>query len=121
MQLCMTVFIWAYLSSMKYNWIAFLFSVVITSTLSAQPTSSKGKWSFRSYGPGIIKATWQPEGYSTNENISDAVIAKPAEEKAVVKKNGDTIFFGSNKNATLIATHQTDEYQGLNFYCMMRR
>src|SRR3954463_7524227 len=40
--------------------------------------TSAGSWSFQLYGNNIIKTTFQPEGYSNNEQVSDAVIKKPS-------------------------------------------
>ncbi|HSB91605.1 MAG TPA: TIM-barrel domain-containing protein [Flavitalea sp.] len=40
-------------------------------------TSKEGVYTFQSYGPAIVKTTFRPAGYTTFEQVSDAVIAKP--------------------------------------------
>ena len=48
----------------------------------AQPNSTDtftpGTWIFREYNSNIVQVTFRPDGYTHNENISDAVILKPA-------------------------------------------
>jgi oligosaccharide 4-alpha-D-glucosyltransferase len=94
---------------------------------------ANGTCTLQQYAPNIVKLTYQPKGYTTNENISDAVIAKPlntiikqwVDDKAaaraiqwkdfMVQVQGDTISFGPNKIVTLTQSHQTNEFRGFQF------
>lgn len=92
-----------------------LFNVVGYS-LSAQPKTirvANGKWTLIQYPSGIIKVIFQPLNYSTTENISDAVIAKPVSTSInSFKANGDTIQIASVK---IIAMPYTNGYRGFQF------
>lgn len=51
-----------------------------------------GKWFFQLYGNNIIKTTFNPEGYTNNEQVSDAVIKKPSYiSKITLKENRTAI------------------------------
>ncbi len=101
---------------MTRNLLAFLLFCLIDVSVFAQPKIVKvanGRWTFSQYTSGIVKASFQPINYTTNENISDAVIAKPlASAVTNLKISGDTISIG---NAIIVATHQTNEYRGFRF------
>jgi oligosaccharide 4-alpha-D-glucosyltransferase len=89
----------------------------IRNIISAQPTSlitQAGKWTFQQYNNIIIKLTFQPVGYSTNENISDAVILKPlpSQKPSAIRIKGDSIFVG---NACLIKYQNNNVYKGFQF------
>jgi len=67
------------------------------------------------YGENIFKLTYQPKNYTTNENITDAVVLKEVKSigiHSVLKVNGDTIRIG---NASIISTFQSNEYRGFRF------
>jgi oligosaccharide 4-alpha-D-glucosyltransferase len=99
----------------KKTFVSFLFVILGFLCYSQTKTVqlSTGKWTFQQYTTHIIKVTYQPKGYSTNENISDAVILKSTVlNPTLVKINGDTITIG---NARLVGTHQTNEYRGFRF------
>ena len=101
---------------MKKKWRLVLACISIITFSFSQPKTivvKDGKWTFQLYATNIIKATYQPKGYLTNENISDAVILKPKASATIAAHvNGDTIFIGGVK---LMATHPTGEYRGFNF------
>jgi len=73
-----------------------------------------GTLRYRQYAPNIIKLTFEPAGYPTNEKITDAVILQPSATNAapMIKIKGDTISIG---NAVLTGTHQTNGYRGFDF------
>lgn len=51
-----------------------------------------GNWFFQLYGHNIIKTTFNPEGYTNNEQVSDAVIKKPScTNKITLKENRTAI------------------------------
>ena len=92
-----------------------------------------GSWTLQQYAANIIKATYLPKKYTTNENISDAVIKKPLttvikqwhDRKSpnrsiqwrdfVVEVEGETIAFGNKKQVKITATHSTNEFKGFQF------
>lgn len=56
----------------------------------------QGKWSFQLFGNHIIKTTFQPNGYHTGEQISNAVIKRPSFGTDVsVKDKEQLIDFGN--------------------------
>jgi len=99
------------------KWIGSCFFLCITLFSKAQPQNiqlAKGKWTIQQYSTHIIKLTFQPKGYTTNENISDAVILKPTNNthQPAFKRKGDTLFIG---NAKLVQTCQAEQYRGFRF------
>jgi oligosaccharide 4-alpha-D-glucosyltransferase len=63
---------------MKYKLLLLLsLCIFITIGFSQFTDSTKGNFQFSQYGSNIIKITYQPSGYTHNENVSDAVIGKP--------------------------------------------
>lgn len=68
-----------------------LFSVA---TGKAVHRTDAGKWSFQLFGDNIIKTTFQPIGYTTNEQVSNAVIGKPTHGKKLgVHNSGMAVDF----------------------------
>lgn len=77
----------------KFTWIIFLVSLhlraqqVDVNSITKDPfngpaaefiyKTKDGVFSFQSYGTGIVKTSFRPMGYTRNEQVSDAVIAKP--------------------------------------------
>jgi oligosaccharide 4-alpha-D-glucosyltransferase len=56
--------------------------------------TAAGKWSFQLYGSNIIKTTFHPEGYTNNEQLSNAVIKRPSyTNKITLKEDKQTIEF----------------------------
>ena len=92
-----------------------------------------GKWTFQLYGNNIIKSTFHPEGYSYNEQISDAVIKKPsyaskitlsADRTSVNLDNAATIALRDNsylyqfkgKDESVTASYfETNGFRGFQF------
>ncbi len=69
---------------MKLDAIIFIsFLFLIDNNVEAQKPvlhkTADGTWKVWSFGKGIMKTTFHPEGYLNNEQISNAVIAKPSE------------------------------------------
>lgn len=121
--------------------IGFLFAFVIaqaqTKTSSTVGrvsfTTKNGNWILHQYAPNIVKATFKPKGYTTNEHISDAVIAKPLDTEVkqwidkqgrgrsvqwkdfMIEVEGDKISFGPHKPVTLTATFQANGFRGFQF------
>ena len=115
------------------SYIAFSQTGVKPTTGTAFVMKNGGTWSFQEYAPNIFKVVFQPKGYATNENISDAVIEKPKAaswkqifvtkdssckiewENFSVYFKGDTIFLGKDKRAELVSSFQRDGYHGFQF------
>jgi oligosaccharide 4-alpha-D-glucosyltransferase len=87
---------------------------------------AKGKWSFVQYATNILKVTYQPEGYTRNENISDAVLLKPVQWKTAlttavllkqmnIAQKGDTLLLGEQKQCALIGAMDSADYRGFRF------
>ncbi len=56
-----------------------LVSIFCLSVKAQQSLAYQGnRWTVTSYGSDVVKLTLHPDGYKTNENITDAVISKPA-------------------------------------------
>ncbi len=68
---------------MKINF-HFLLALLFYGCTFAQPNATEtftpGTWIFREYNSDIVQVTFRPDDYTHNENISDAVILKPAFE-----------------------------------------
>ena len=90
------------------------------------------KFTITPYGRNIIKITVQPNGYKTNEAISDAVIAKPVKSSVKITSakdadylisvgtvnivsRGDTFFFGHRRNAFLAQSTTNGMFKGFQF------
>ncbi len=95
--------------------------------------SANGNWQLEQFAPNIVKATFTPTGYNTNENISDAVVLKQLNTLAkqwqdgespnrsiqwkdfVIEVNGDAISFGPKKAVQLTKPLIGNEYKGFQF------
>lgn len=90
------------------------------------------KFTLTPYGRSVVKITMQPDGYKTNEAISDAVMAKPAKSPVKITSaanadyiisigtinltaSGDTFFWGNKGNAFLAETMTNGEFKGFRF------
>jgi oligosaccharide 4-alpha-D-glucosyltransferase len=113
----------------------FVFSqnVPHTNTGTAFVMKSNGTWSFQQYAPNVFKVVFQPKDYTTNENVSGAVIEKPQAtswKQILVTKdssrkiewknfsvyiNGDTVYLGNDKRAAMIGYQQNDHFRGFKF------
>lgn len=95
--------------------------------------TSQGNWKLEQYSSNIIKATFTPTEYSTNENISDAVILKPLNSMVkqwfdatspnrsiqwkdfMVEVEKESISFGPKKKVTILNTVNSAEFKGFQF------
>lgn len=94
--------------------------------------TAKGTWTFTAYTTDIIETSFVPKGYSTGENVSDAVIANPditavwqvqsdanktvlQWKKVVINISDDSIYFGSNRQIVLAGYNESGEYRGFKF------
>lgn len=69
-----------------------------------------GKWTFQLFGENIIKTTFQPDGYTNNEQVSDAVILKPSPGKKITLKEGEEMVeFGTM--ASVLFKNEKYSYQ----------
>ncbi len=90
------------------------------------------KFTFIPYTRNVVKVIVQPAGYTKNELVSDAVIAKPVKTAVKVKSapdadytiawdamqiavKSDTIFFGGKRNALLTNLVSNGDYRGFKF------
>lgn len=55
--------------------------IVLSGNAQQNIKNANGQWSFTQYSKGILKCTFQPNGYHKNEAIYNAVILKPAQNK----------------------------------------
>lgn len=94
----------------------------------------EGSWSFELYGSNIIKTTFHPYGYTTNEQISNAVIKKPSTRekisvntrkqlidfggivKVLMKESKYSFQFGSEEKNVLAEYFSEHEYRGFRFH-----
>lgn len=75
--------------------------------------TAAGKWFFQLYGNNIIKTTFTPEGYSNNEQVSDAVIKKPSyKNKITLNKNRSSIDFENAGSITLKDNNYLYQFKG---------
>ncbi|MBC7887654.1 MAG: DUF5110 domain-containing protein [Ferruginibacter sp.] len=121
---------------MKFRLLFSIFFILAFLTTTGQTEKIKtagGEFTFQQYAKNIIKLTYQPKGYLTNENVSDAVILKPLLvksrkkifeppfEQSVFFNNyridfeRGKIYFGSGKKIVLDNVFQKDEWNGFRF------
>ncbi|MEP7142420.1 MAG: hypothetical protein ABI707_06105 [Ferruginibacter sp.] len=121
---------------MKFRLLFSLFFLLIFFIATGQKEKIKtatGEFTFQQYADNIIKLTWQPNGYLTSENRTDAVIIKPLQRKSYEKifeppfeesvffKNSRIDFnkgkidFSSRESIVLENGFQKDEFNGFRF------
>jgi oligosaccharide 4-alpha-D-glucosyltransferase len=101
---------------MRY-FISILLIYLLHNCLYAQSTNTAlaGKWQFINYSPNIIKATFTPAGYTTNENITDAVIATPiGSNKIPVINKANNINIGVSPQINIQPTIELEGYKGFS-------
>ena len=103
---------------MNRSLLLFIVLLISSPSFSQQPTvikTEKGSYSFLSLRSDIIKVTFNPTGYTKNENISDAVILKQTVTpiKCPVQQKGNAIVV-ANK-VTMIGTHNSSGFRGFYF------
>lgn len=104
-----------------------------TSTGKAIFSTGQGNWVLQQFAPNIIKATFTPAQYKTNENISDAVILKPLNSMVkqwydnkslnrsiqwkdfMVEVENEKISFGPKKKVTIQTALVNNEFKGFQF------
>lgn len=97
------------------------FLINISSFAQTNAQDTNGKWGFTKYADNIVKITYRPTGYTTNENISDAVILKPVRIlkqrgfMQFIAENGDVVKIGKGTSFELISTFTKDNYNGFQF------
>ncbi len=93
-------------------------SFFITTIAFAQNKKLKathGEWTAISYSSNIIKLVFIPTGYKTNENITNAVIAKPLQKTSMpVRLEGNTLIAGKNKAIRIRPAAGKDGYNGFD-------
>lgn len=73
------------------------------------------EWSSTQYGKNIIKIVYQPKGYLTNENISDAVILKPSKHSNIpASVRGDMLTIGDKTKVSLVYTTTANDFRGFS-------
>ncbi len=94
---------------------------------------AEGTWSFKEYAPNVFKVVFQPKGYRTNENVSNAVIERPERtswreilvtgdsSRRIVWKgfsvyvHGDTIYLGNDRRAAMTGYEEGGGMRGFKF------
>lgn len=101
---------------MKYIISLFLFFLISFSVAFSQEKKVKsltGEFSFQQYAPNVIKLTYKPNGYTSNENVSDAVMVKPILQNTLpVQVRGEVATIGKDKKIIVTAVQEADGYRG---------
>ena len=99
---------------MKGKILLLLLSVCTVISVHAQPkkiTVKTGVWTYTEYTPNIIKLSFLPKGYITNENISNAVNIKAlAGHHIIVTANNSSVTVAGK----VIHIFQQNEYRGFS-------
>jgi oligosaccharide 4-alpha-D-glucosyltransferase len=75
--------------------------------------TSEGKWIFQLFGKNIIKTTFQPNGYTRNEQPSNAVILKPyTGKKTILNAEEQAIEFGNVARVLLKGQKHSYDFGG---------
>jgi oligosaccharide 4-alpha-D-glucosyltransferase len=93
-------------------------------TVAAQKTTTAASKTYRHangaytvsfYADSMVKITYQPKGYTTGEQVSDAVIGKPLSRPTSlpVRVSKDSVFIG--RSVVLTGVVDTAGYKGLTF------
>lgn len=76
--------------------------------------TTAGKWTFQLYDANITKTTFHPHGYSSNEQVSNAVIKKPLFSSKVQSNAGtNTIHFENSGNISIKEKECVYKLQGV--------
>ena len=85
-------------------------------------SSAKGVWKHALFAGGIIKTSFQPNGYTKNEQVSNAVIAKPLllkgaspVEEVLAGKDGSPRYLLAGKEITAAAYFDNNAFKGFRF------
>jgi oligosaccharide 4-alpha-D-glucosyltransferase len=93
-----------------------LFTAAAASAQNKKFKTPGGEWIIIPYASNIVKLVFQPKNYTTNENITNAVIAKPQQHNAIVKiaQSGNTVILERGKSLAITADTFTGGYKGFN-------
>lgn len=77
-------------------------------------TVPEGQWTLQQWAPNIIKASFQPKGYTKNEAITGAVLGKALTsiDPSLITQNGNQILIGKNKEVALAYYQDQANNQG---------
>ncbi|MBS1656327.1 MAG: glycosyl hydrolase, partial [Bacteroidetes bacterium] len=92
-----------------------LFSFVLLALIS-QGQSPAGKYKISYYASNIVKISFQPDGYTHNENITDAVVLKPMLKPTVAfaKESSTGVAVSTTKGVVAITATGTDGKYGFD-------
>lgn len=76
--------------------------------------TTNGEWHFEQYADNIVKASFQPIGYTANEKITNAVVSKASQaiDPALFSFSDDKVYFGKDKKIVLSVLPETQGYRG---------
>jgi oligosaccharide 4-alpha-D-glucosyltransferase len=98
---------------MKARYCLLLLLTAVYAAALAQPKTIKtqlGNWQLTQYAANIIKVNFKPDAYTTAENVSDAVIAKPQLQITIpYTAEGNVVFIGDNKKIAITAPEKNND------------
>ncbi|UAY52789.1 TIM-barrel domain-containing protein [Ferruginibacter albus] len=95
---------------------AFILLFTTVFSQSKKITVNSGTWTLTQYASNIIKVSFLPKGYITNENISDAVIKKPQAAITIpYKVQRDGAFVGNEYFIKIAAPEKDNEFYSFAF------
>ncbi len=96
--------------------LVFFLSIFTAFSQAKKIKSVSGEFTFQQYAANVIKLTFRPNNYATNENVSDAVMASPAHQNTIpVQVHGDVAIIGKDKKITVTPAQAADGYRGFRF------
>jgi len=101
---------------LKFNLTVIFWSFFLMAFAQPEKVAVKdGTWTFTQYASNIIKISFKPNGYITNENVSDAVIKKPVQRISIpVIAEGDIVYVGDHKKIKISAPAKKDEFNSFD-------
>ena len=103
----------------KYKASLALFFILIISTGFSQVKkirSTNGEFTLLQFAENVIKITYKPNGYTRDENVSDAVIEKPLKQFTTpVKLSGNVLKVGKEKMISFTSGKNAEGYNGFRF------
>ncbi len=100
----------------KYLSALIFFLIVVSVNAQKKLKAAGGEWAVIPYAPNVVKLVFQPTGYTANENITNAVIARPLLQTPAIKisHSFNSITLDKGKSLTLTAAVFADGYQGFS-------
>ncbi|MCW3074365.1 MAG: glycoside hydrolase family 31 protein [Flaviaesturariibacter sp.] len=97
-----------------------LFAILSCFGAYAQQTTfeaASGTYTLEQYGNNILRVSFHPKGYTKGENVSDAVIAKPAARytRTDISTIAGALVIPYKQGEILIDYHDKGEYKGFTF------